>query len=79
MCPGCYSSSDENLNLFINFAGYIAKFKRMAQYTIKEVLSKKDLKRFITFVDDLYKGCDLFVPPLHKGQEFALMHSPSLE
>ena len=81
MClrAGCYSSSDENLNLFINFAGYIAKFKRMAQYTIKEVLSKRDIKRFITFVDDLYKGCDFFVPPLHKGQEFDLMHSPSLE
>mgnify|MGYP003304945602 CR=1 FL=1 len=51
----------------------------MAQYKIKEVLSRKDLKRFITFVDDLYRGCDLFVPPLHKGQEFDLMHSPSLE
>ena len=51
----------------------------MAQYTVKEVVSRRDLKRFITFVDDLYKGCDMFVPPLHKGQERDLMHSPSLQ
>ena len=51
----------------------------MAMYTVKEVTSRRDLKRFITFVDDLYKGCDMFVPPLHKGQERDLMHSPSLQ
>ena len=54
-------------------------FRQMAQYTVKEVVSRRDVKRFITFVDQLYKGCDMFVPPLHKGQEFDLMHSPSLE
>ena len=31
MCSGCYSSSDENINLFINFAGYIAKFEGIAR------------------------------------------------
>ena len=51
----------------------------MQKFVVKEVVTKKDLKKFIAFVDDLYKGCDLFVPPLHKGQEYDLMKSPSLE
>lgn len=50
----------------------------MQKFVVREVTSKKDLKKFITFIDDLYKGCDLYVPPLHKGQEFDLMKSPSL-
>ena len=51
----------------------------MEKFVVKEVVTKKDLKKFITFLDDLYKGCDLYVPPLHKGQEYDLMKSPSLE
>ena len=51
----------------------------MQKFVVKEVVTKKDLKRFITFVDKLYEGCEFFVPPLHKGQEFDLMKSPSLE
>ena len=51
----------------------------MSNYRIIEVCNKRDLKRFIRFIDDLYKGCDMYVPPLHKGQERDLMHSPSLE
>lgn len=51
----------------------------MAEYKVKEVLGRRDLKRFISFPDELYKGCDQYVPALHKGQEFDLMHSPSLE
>ena len=50
----------------------------MAKYTVKEVLTKRDLKRFITFIDDLYKGCDQYVPPLHKGQEHDLMKAAPL-
>ena len=51
----------------------------MQKFVVKEVVTKKDLKKFITFVDKLYEGCECFVPPLHKGQEYDLMKSPSLE
>ena len=51
----------------------------MQKFVVREVVTKKDLRKFITFLDDLYKGCDLYVPPLHKGQEYDLMKSPSLE
>lgn len=51
----------------------------MSAYTIREVTGRRDLRRFIRFPDQLYKGCDQYVPALHKGQEFDLMHSPSLE
>ena len=50
----------------------------MQKFTVREVASKKDLKRFITFVDELYEGCDQFVPPLHKGQEHDLMKAAPL-
>ena len=48
-------------------------------YKVKEVASKKDLKRFIRFPESLYKGCSQYVPPLHKGQEHELMHAASLK
>ena len=48
------------------------------KFTVREVTSKKDLKKFITFLDDLYKGCDQYVPPLHKGQEHDLMKAAPL-
>lgn len=51
----------------------------MSAYTIREVTGRRDLRRFIRFPDQLYKGCDQYVPALHKGQEFDLIHSPSLE
>ncbi len=51
----------------------------MKELTIKEVVTRRDLKRFITFIDRLYEGCDMYVPPLHKGQERDLMCSPSLQ
>lgn len=51
----------------------------MGKYAIREVVTRKDLRKFITFIDELYEGCDLYVPPLHKGQEHELMHSPALE
>lgn len=50
----------------------------MQKFNVREVVSKKDLKRFITFVDELYEGCDQFVPPLHKGQEHDLMKAAPL-
>lgn len=51
----------------------------MSTYIVREVRSRKDLKKFILFPDELYKGCDCYVPPLHDGQEHELMHSASLE
>lgn len=49
------------------------------KYKVREVKTKRDLRRFIRFIDELYKGCDMYVPPLHKGQEHELMHSSALE
>lgn len=34
--------------------------------------------RFIKFPDELYKGCEQYVPALHKGQAKNLMHSAAL-
>ena len=51
----------------------------MTRYTIREVQTKKDLRRFIKFPFELYKGCDQYVPPLIKGQEHELMHAAPLK
>ena len=51
----------------------------MTRYTIREVQTKKDLRRFIKFPFELYKGCDQYVPPLIKGQEQELMYAASLK
>lgn len=37
----------------------------MSEIIVKEVKTKKDLKKFIAFADDLYKGNDCYVPTLH--------------
>lgn len=50
----------------------------MAAYKIKEVLTRRDLMRFIKFPDRLYKGCEQYVPALHRGQAKTLMHSAAL-
>lgn len=49
------------------------------EYKVKEVLAGRDLRRFIRFPDELYRGCDCYVPPLHSGQKHELMHSSALE
>lgn len=51
----------------------------MAGYHVREVLNRKDLKRFIRFPERLYASCSQYVPPLHRGQEHDLMHAASLE
>ncbi len=51
----------------------------MKGYIIREVITKRDLKRFIRFPETLYKGCSQYVPPLRKGQEHDLMHSAPLQ
>ena len=50
----------------------------MVEYRIREVESRRDLLRFIKFPDELYKGCQQYVPALHRGQEKSLMHSAAL-
>ncbi|MBQ6087676.1 MAG: hypothetical protein IJK96_06420 [Bacteroidales bacterium] len=44
----------------------------MPDYKIHEVVSKKDLNRFISFPDILYKDCPQYVPALHGGERKAL-------
>lgn len=51
----------------------------MSVYKAREVETGKDLKKFIRFPEELYKGCDSYVPPLHKGQEHDLMRAASLK
>ena len=50
----------------------------MAEYRIREVENRRDLMKFIKFPDALYKGCDQYVPALHRGQAKTLMHSAAL-
>ena len=51
----------------------------MPVYKVREVVTRKDLKTFIRFPEELYKGCDNYVPPLRKGQEHDLTHAASLK
>ena len=51
----------------------------MIFYNIREVADRRDLRKFIRFPETLYKGCNQYVPPLHKGQEHELMHAASLK
>lgn len=46
---------------------------------IKEVATKKELKDFIKFPKDLYKGCPHYVPPLDSAEERALTRHPAME
>lgn len=48
-------------------------------YKVREVLTVKDLRKFIRFPEILYKGCSQYVPPLRKGQEHELMHAAPLK
>lgn len=40
----------------------------MPDYRIVEVQSKKDLKKFVGFPDQLYRDCPQYVPALHSDQ-----------
>lgn len=51
----------------------------MKGYGIREVTTRRDLRKFIRFPETLYAGCSQYVPPLHKGQEHELMHSAPLQ
>ena len=51
----------------------------MADYKIVEVKTKRDLKKFITFPDKLYKGCPQYVPALHSDQVKSLTKAAPLK
>ena len=51
----------------------------MADYRIVEVKTKKDLNRFISFPDKLYKDCPQYVPALHSDQRKSLTKVASLK
>ena len=48
------------------------------KYSIKEVSSRRDLKRFICFPDKLYKDCKQYVPALHSDQVKSLTKTTTL-
>lgn len=48
-------------------------------FKIKEVTTKKDIKDFIDFPLDLYRGCPCFVPPLYSDEKKLLNSSKSTD
>lgn len=58
---------------------YLENFREMADYKIVEVKTKRDLKKFITFPDKLYKGCPQYVPALHSDQVKSLTKAAPLK
>lgn len=51
----------------------------MADYKVLEVVSKRDLKRFVKFPDQLYKDCPQYVPALHSDQIHSLTKVSTLK
>lgn len=51
----------------------------MPNYRIVEVVSKRDLKKFISFPDKLYKDCSQYVPALHSDQVNSLTKVSTLK
>lgn len=49
------------------------------QYRIREISSKRDIRRFIAFPDRLYKACPQYVPALHRDQMHALTAAAPLQ
>ena len=47
-------------------------------YQVKEVVSKRDLKRFVRFPDRLYRECPQYVPALHADQVRSLTRVSTL-
>lgn len=47
-------------------------------YQLREVQSKPDLRRFIRFPDELYRGCPQYVPALHSDQTTSLTKAAPL-
>ena len=49
------------------------------QYSVREIRSRRDLRRFIAFPDRLYKACPQYVPALHGDQMHALTKAAPLQ
>lgn len=47
------------------------------RYTVKEIVDRRGLKRFIQFPIELYKGCRQYVPALNGDQIHSLTDAPS--
>lgn len=47
------------------------------RYTVKEIVDRRGLRRFIQFPIDLYKGCRQYVPSLNGDQIHSLTDAPS--
>lgn len=47
------------------------------RYTVKEIVDRRGLRRFIQFPIDLYKGCRQYVPALNSDQIHSLTDAPS--
>lgn len=50
----------------------------MPDYKVVEVRTRRDLRRFIRFPDELYRNCPQYVPALHGDQARSLTRSASL-
>lgn len=50
----------------------------MPDYKVVEVISKRDLMKFIKFPDNLYKDCPQYVPALHSDQVYSLTRVSTL-
>ncbi|MGM9737014.1 MAG: hypothetical protein ACI3ZT_01210 [Candidatus Cryptobacteroides sp.] len=48
-------------------------------YRIVEVKTRRELRQFIKFPDDLYRNCPQYVPPLHIDQVESLTKDPALD
>jgi len=51
----------------------------MARYTITEVTTRRDLRKFIGFPDKLYRDCPQYVPALHSDQVKSLTKVSTLK
>ena len=51
----------------------------MTGYRIREITSRRDIRRFIAFPDRLYKACPQYVPALHGDQMHALTQAAPLQ
>ena len=50
----------------------------MSKYTIREISSKRDIRKFIKFPDRLYRDCPQYVPALHGDQMKSLTSCATL-
>ncbi len=51
----------------------------MVKYTVREISSRRDIRKFIAFPDRLYRHCPQYVPALHGDQMRSLTKCASLK